>query len=561
MAHIDELIANDSALWAAARARGESGPRVLLATSMGGFNHGAVTDKALAIALTLRGAKVDIFLCDGVPGCHLTKIGKEPPATIIETDLRVRCGSCVSLGNENYAALDLNVLHLSDYLKAADRAEAEALAAAAPVDNLKNWKLGSWKLGEHALAGALRFFALGDLAGVKLADGVARKFVKSSVLTARGMDRILKRGGYDVVCANHGIYVPQGVIGEVARARGVRVVNWNPAYRRSCFIFSQGDSYHHTMVTEPTSVWENATLTPAQRERIEGYLRDRRQAKGDWIWFNKADDIGSSEIANELSLDARPVIVALTSVVWDAVLHYESNAFESLTDWMLQTIGYFAGRPDLQLVVRIHPAEVTGFVKSRAKMGDAIARAFPVLPENVRVVQPDNPMSTYSLMDHANAVIVYSTKTGIESSAQGMPVVVAGEAWIRNKGFSLDATSPESYRQILDSLPVAGPLTEAQRERALLYAYHFFFRRMIDLPFLTAPGPAEFEIEVEKLSDLEPGHFPGLDCVTDGILNGSLFVFDDPAWSGAPAAQTESARPSLADRAKGAMKRLLGRVA
>ena len=49
MAHIDELIAQDSALWAAAKARGESGPRVLLATSMGGFNHGAVTDKALAI--------------------------------------------------------------------------------------------------------------------------------------------------------------------------------------------------------------------------------------------------------------------------------------------------------------------------------------------------------------------------------------------------------------------------------------------------------------------------------------------------------------------------------
>ena len=556
MAHIDELIAQDSALWAAAKARGESGPRVLLATSMGGFNHGAVTDKALAIALTLRGAKVDIFLCDGAPGCHLTKIGKEPPAKIIETDVRVRCGSCVTTGDETFAALGLTVHHLSDFLTDADRAEAEALAATAPVETLKSWTLGAWKLGEHALAGALRFFALGDLRKVKEADGVARKFVKASVLTARGVDRILAEGGYDVVSANHGIYSPQGVIGEVARARDVRVVNWNPAYRRSCFIFSQGDSYHHTMVTEPTAVWENMRLTPAQRERIEGYLRDRRQAKGDWIWFNKADDIGESEIAKELNLDSRPVIVALTSVVWDAVLHYESNAFESLTDWMLQTIRYFQGRPDLQLVVRIHPAEVTGFVKSRAKMGDAIAKAFPVLPENVRVVQPDNPMSTYSLMDHANAVIVYSTKTGIESSAQGMPVIVAGEAWIRNKGFSLDATSPESYRAILDTLPLKAPLTEAQRERALVYAYHFFFRRMIDLPFLTAPRPAEFEIEIERLGDLGPGEFSGLDCVCDGILTGSLFVHDDPAWNEA-AEPAASPKLSFGQR----VRRLFGKVA
>jgi len=554
LAHIDELIAQDSALWAAAKARGESGPRVLLATSMGGFNHGAVTDKALAIALTLRGAKVDIFLCDGAPGCHLTKIGKEPPAKIIETDARIRCGSCVTTGDETFAPLGLTVHHLSDFLTDADRAEAEALAATAPVETLKSWKLGAWKLGEHALAGALRFFALGDLRKVKEADGVARKFVKAAVLTARGVDRILAEGNYDVVSANHGIYSPQGVIGEVARARDVRVVNWNPAYRRSCFIFSQGDSYHHTMVTEPTAVWENMRLTPAQRERIQGYLRDRRQAKGDWIWFNKADDIGESEIAKELNLDARPVIVALTSVVWDAVLHYESNAFESLTDWMLQTIRYFEGRPDLQLVVRIHPAEVTGFVKSRAKMGDAIAKAFPELPENVRVVQPDNPMSTYSLMDHANAVIVYSTKTGIESSAQGMPVIVAGEAWIRNKGFSLDATSPENYRAILDTLPLKAPLTEAQRERALVYAYHFFFRRMIDLPFLTAPRPAEFEIEVERLSDLGPGKVSGLDCICDGILTGSLFVHDDPAWSGTAATPEAPPKLSFAQR----VKRLLG---
>ncbi len=318
---------------------------------------------------------------------------------------------------------------------------------------------------------------------------MGRKFVKAAVLTALAFDRILARGNYDVVSANHGIYTPQGVVGEVARARGVRVVNWNPAYRRHCFIFSHGDSYHHTMVTEDVRAWEDLDLTPARRERITGYLRDRREAKGDWIWFNKSADSSRGELAEILGLDERPLVVALTSVVWDACLHYESNAFDSLTDWMMQTIDYFAGRPDLQLVIRIHPAEVTGFVQSRARMADAIARRFPDLPQNVKVVAPDSPMSTYSLVDNANAVIVYSTKTGIEASAQGLPVVVAGEAWIRNKGFSRDAVSPESYRAILDELPFAGPLSDDKRERALRYAYHFFFRRMIELPSWPTRAP------------------------------------------------------------------------
>ncbi len=49
---------------------------------------------------------------------------------------------------------------------------------------------------------------------------------------------------------------------------------------------------------------------------------------------------------------------------------------------------------------------------------------------------------------------------------------------------------------------------------------------MIELPFLKDAGPAEIEIDVERLSDLEPGRFSGLDCICEGILNGSPFVHD-----------------------------------
>ena len=133
MAHIDEILAADSGLWERAKASARGGPRVLLATSMGGFNHGAMTDKALALALTLRGAKVDVFLCDGVPGCHLTKIGKEPPAKVIETDARIRCGSCLDIGTRTFAPLGLNVLKLGDFLTDEDRAEAERVAAQADI--------------------------------------------------------------------------------------------------------------------------------------------------------------------------------------------------------------------------------------------------------------------------------------------------------------------------------------------------------------------------------------------------------------------------------------------
>ena len=51
-------------------------------------------------------------------------------------------------------------------------------------------------------------------------------------------------------------------------------------------------------------------------------------------------------------------------------------------------------------------------------------------------------MSTYALMSLCNAAIIYGTKMGVELTSVGLPVIVAGEAWIRNKGLTHDASSP-----------------------------------------------------------------------------------------------------------------------
>ncbi len=51
-----------------------------------------------------------------------------------------------------------------------------------------------------------------------------------------------------------------------------------------------------------------------------------------------------------------------------------------------------------------------------------------------------------------DAVLIYGTKTGVELSSRGIPVVVAGEAWVRGKGHHRSTHAPqEEYFGILDS--------------------------------------------------------------------------------------------------------------
>jgi hypothetical protein len=271
---------------------------------------------------------------------------------------------------------------------------------------------------------------------------VLRRYLEAAILTAIAARRLYE-ADYDTVVLHHAIYVPQGVLAQAARDAGVRVVTWNTAYRAGCFLFSHDDSYHFTMMNEPQEEWSSVPWTQELREQTLDYLMSRWTGSRDWISYQSS--VRSGFKAADYGLDdQRPIIGMMTNVTWDAQLYYASNAFPSMREWVLDTIRWFESRPDLQLVVRIHPAELLNPLVSRQRVADDIAEAFPDLPANVRVVAADDPLNTYALADACDSVLIYGTKMGVELAARGIPVIVAGEAWIRNKGLAEQADTRES---------------------------------------------------------------------------------------------------------------------
>ena len=266
--------------------------------------------------------------------------------------------------------------------------------------------------------------------------------------------------------------IPWGVMGEVCRQEGVRIANWNVAYRKRRFIFSHDDTYHHTLMSEPQAEWEPVELGPERERTLMDYLASRREGMFDWIVFHRfAARKEPHELAASLGLDMRkPVVGLLTNVSWDAQLHYPANAFPNMLEWIVRTCEYFATRPDLQLLIRVHPAELNGFPPSRQPVLAELTRRLPELPPNVTVVPSESRTSTYGLMSLCDAAIIYGTKMGVELTSVGLPVIVAGEAWVRNKGLTYDASTPEEYFAILDRLPFKERLCADRLHRARKYA-------------------------------------------------------------------------------------------
>lgn len=503
--------------------------RVLIATGTGGHLPSVTMESLLGVALSARQAGVEFLLCDGaLPACMMCEVNwYSDVEAFARTGPSDRCRSCYRPAARMLDRANFPVVTIGSQLSQQERDRAHGLAMELSCEVIEKFEIDGILIGEHAMAGTLRFFARGDLKAEPGSEKVLRRYFEAALLTYYACARLLGGGRYEVVVLNHGIYVPQGLIAETARALGVRVVTWHPAYRRQCFIFNHDETYHQGLMNEPVSSWEDMPWDQQHRDRITSYLGSRWAGHQDWVKFHREPEFDVQAIARETGVDlSRPTVGLLTNVVWDAQLHYKANAFPGMLDWLTRTIAYFGKRPDLQLLIRVHPAELTGTLPSRQPAVAEIVRSFPSLPRNVFIIHPSSQLSTYVAMAQCNAVLIYGTKTGVELAASGIPVIVAGEAWIRGKGLTIDAKSDADYFRLLDGLPLAGRLDEQTRERALKYAYHFFFRRMIPVDCMREKtGWPPFEVDIDSVGELGPGKSLGLDVICDGILLGTPFVY------------------------------------
>jgi len=513
------------------------GSIVLCATSVGAHTFVTLVDSLVAMGLYLRGSDPRFLLCDSaLPACE--RAGHYQFAGTSEFrehgPKRVLCPYCFGTGESIYRKLPLPLRTYSEFVSEEETNHHLEFARGLTTEESFTWDHEGVAVGAQVKAGVLRFLKKSTVHNedpANLRDIVSRYFaaaLTAALVAERALDEIRP----DVVVAHHGIYVPQGILGLIARKKGVRVVNWGMAYRDRTVIYSHSDTYHRTLLEESDQTWERHAFGPKERKWIDDYLGERWRGKDTHVTWTQGSGPSSHHLAaqpdirTQLGLHPlRPVFCALTNVLWDAGIYYGNPTFESMLDWLFTTVDYFSRNPEKQLVIRVHPHEAQP--RHTAQRTETELRlAFPNLPENICLVEPESKLNTYALMNASEAVLIYGTKAGLEASAMGKPVVVAGEAWIRNKGFTIDVTSRDHYLRTLETLPDTQMAPDQIADRAKRYAYYFFYRRMIPLPGVDTSRGWPPRLALHDLQPLIPGNSPGLDVICNGILEGGDFAYD-----------------------------------
>jgi len=165
--------------------------------------------------------------------------------------------------------------------------------------------------------------------------------------------------------------------------------------------------------------------------------------------------------------------------MWDANLFYGKDLFENgFGEWIVETVKAMEKNKTVNWIIKVHPAnrfkhEIEG-IKGEYRELKAIKDAFGAIPENIKIMYPEDEINPYSLFQIADYGITVRGTIGMEMPCFGKPVLTAGTGRYSGKGFTIDSSSKEEYLQKILHIEEIPGLDEEKKRLALLYFYILF---------------------------------------------------------------------------------------
>jgi len=495
---------------------GQRSVRVGIACFGAGANH-LVVDCLLAHALQRRGAVCQLLLCDlpELPGCD---------ERFVESVNNRRCqGDCISAKLPFLEVCGLDWVRLSGFVDNPDATlkMAADLVAACPDDELTCFEYEGWKLGEW-LGSSVASFLRSDSHGMDPEVIEARRrYLISGLVALIGSRRWIETWQPDILMVISGRHIFWRAAREIAQARGIKVVSREMFIESfDCHIYAVNSSCEDPSMPHAWAQAREIPLTPEQERVLDENLRGL-PAYARQVEYDPVLEVRPSAIRTELNLSPdRRLIVLFTNVSWDLFVAERDFAFDGQMKWIAATLDFIRRHPELDLVVRAHPAEIVPKFQTRGRIVQQIEERFGPVPSNVRLIGPESTISSDALRSMASLNLVYCSSVGMEAIIAGQPVLICGNPYYARKGFTINVDSPSQYDRLLEDHAAGKPVIPAPSsvELARRFLYLFKFRYGIRMG-LTSDNNRATALKIQDLRELEPGMSFPLDTACDGILH------------------------------------------
>ncbi len=442
-------------------------------------------EATLAHALEASGLRVLMLYCDSVL-CSC-----DADTHIDLKKRRILCNRCKNNRKQLIESLCLEYCSYRQFLTKDILKKIDDLlnSTSHGIEDLRNLTLYGVNVGEHAVTSVVRYFLTHSFNDN---DPRHLKVFKEKLYTACASvelaNQLYAAYGSKIghVIMVHGVYSTWGPFYDYFKSRGIDSVIY------SLGIIHPGSMAFHRNGREwerfYPDTWKKLKLrdlTSEELKDVDDYINNRffNNLGIDLMLYNQVATGEKKKVLDNLNRKTYSNrYVFYTHMIWDSVLENQSRAFNGFIDMFNKTVEYFLRNPQKQLVIKVHPAELV-WEKGSYSMLDYIRDNFPELTDNIYVLPPSTPVSSYEILNKETVGLTYVGSIGYELSAIGVPVLVGGSIHYQNEGgVGVGIESLAHYYALLDDPKEAFEISRKNIGLAKKWCYYFYYMLHFDFP-------------------------------------------------------------------------------
>lgn len=235
----------------------------------------------------------------------------------------------------------------------------------------------------------------------------------------------------------------------------------NMAHRMETLTLSKGYSYN--FITR-NPLWKHYSTLPCSSEQlgtVTDHLLTLFKANSAFI-YSAPKSHGKVELRRKFGITSRQKVLVATmsshderfAAVTIGVMPKDHDLmFSTQIEWIRALAEFITQRPELFLIIRVHPREFPNKRESVTSEYAAKLQSLLVdLPGNAKVNWPSDEISLYDIADIADLFLNSRSTTGMEMSLLGLPVVLYSPDQLYSYPSDLNyvASSREEYFQQID---------------------------------------------------------------------------------------------------------------
>lgn len=474
-------------------------------------------------ACQLRGARVLHILCDAMfAECSMHNISKTGHGRPLDL-----CNHCQRDAKGAIESAGLTYKWLSEFVTPQERTAIFDWVQSLHPKKFQSSHFQGFPIGEMVSSSVVSTFRKYP---IDLTDyfttNVYRGYLQAGAAVLVGLSRAFEQQVPTSLVIFNGRNAEEKIALELAKQRCIRVLTHETTrVPGTMWVGENVDCTNPEPFQRFWQAWKEIPLTRLQLEGSANWLRARRHHLSCIDYHCTTRPNGAQKVIDALNLGSYERVIALFTSSTDEI---EGNPditmpFPSHEQWVQSVVDWIEERPTCCLVIRTHPClsgQVPGVGRS-AFLIDWYNQLASRLPSNARLVMPDDPMSTYDLMDAADFGITYGSTCGLEMLALGKPVaVVPGFALYQNVPGVVLLDNPATLPRQLEQLLLRDTSRELSRY-AFRCIYRYFFHMVVPFSLVSMTGLYTSKLNYSSTDEIRQVNDEGLGRICDFLLDGS----------------------------------------